>query len=76
MTKSVLTMGQATIAYLWNNRNSRWQAMSDTPEERKKGRKFYAPSHSFDVLKIKIAPKTHKKLTETNKTLLPSLEMK
>ena len=40
MTESVLTMGQTTIACLWNNRNSKWQAMSSTPEERKEGRKI------------------------------------
>ena len=37
---------------------------------------FYAPSQSFDFSKIKIDPKTHEKLTETDKTLLPSLGMK
>ena len=37
---------------------------------------FYAPSQSFDFSKVKIDPKTHKKLTEAYKTLLSSLEIK
>ena len=37
---------------------------------------FYTPGQSFDFLKIKIDSKTHKKLTEADKTLLSSLGMK
>ena len=37
---------------------------------------FYAPGQSFDFSKIKIDPKTPRKLTEADKTLLSSLGMK
>ena len=37
---------------------------------------FYAPDQSFDFSKIKIDPKTYKKLTEADKTLLSSLGIK
>ena len=37
---------------------------------------FYAPDQSFDFSKTKIDPKTYKKLTEADKTLLSSLGIK
>ena len=37
---------------------------------------FCGPSQSFDFSKIKIDPKTKENLTEADKTLLSSLEMK
>ena len=37
---------------------------------------FYVPGQSIDFSKIKINPKTHKKLTEEGKTLLSSVRIK